>query len=443
MKYSSLLKVAIFTLITSVIAQPSQDDGFDDSGFDDSEFDDSITVDIPTAKPTQVNGSLSFESHYNTKNDLKNSMLKLSTNIDIVHSLSNKAKIRANIKAYKDLIFSSSLSEYDSIPEGYESEISIDQLSFEKSISPELDVKVGRQIVTWGVSDLIRVNDLINPTDNRLPGLTDIKDLKLGRFMTKLDYFPSTDSTLSYQLILINENRFSLYPRYGSDFKMSTDLGINTPSNSLSNTGLALAIKKNLDSADVSFYYLNTYLDKPFLKDGSLSYNNKSTRVGVAYNIAKGSFLIKAEANHADNVIFNTDELTTIKKPVSNFLLGVDYNGFTDTNVTYEISKKYVRNFDDILNNPYNNYLTKATTTQALRVSKRLLNNNLELNGMVMAFGKNLKSGGIIKINGVYKYDDNIDINLGYIDYLSSNNNDFADNLKDNDRFFMKINYKF
>jgi hypothetical protein len=60
-----------------------------------------------------------------------------------------------------------------------------------------------------------------------------------------------------------------------------------------------------------------------------------------------------------------------------------------------------------------------------------------------MAFGKNLKSGGIIKINGVYKYDDNIDINLGYIDYLSSNNNDFADNLKDNDRFFMKINYKF
>ena len=50
--------------------------------------------------------------------------------------------------------------------------------------------KLGRQIVNWGRSDTVRVLDVINPLDNREPGLVDIEDLRLPVTMARVDYFP-------------------------------------------------------------------------------------------------------------------------------------------------------------------------------------------------------------------------------------------------------------
>jgi hypothetical protein len=153
--------------------------------------------------------------------------------------------------------------------------------------------------------------------------------------------------------------------------------------------------------------------------------------------------LIKAEASYTDSVNYNLDASTIVDKPVSKILLGFDYNGFTDTNLTYEIAQETIGKYDVLLNNQYNMNLAEKTHTQAIRVSKRLLNDELEVNGMVMAFGTSLNSGGVVKISTTYDYTDNIDINAGHINYLSSDNNSFIDGIKDNDRLFLKVNYKF
>ena len=449
MNFIKAFSIAAISLLALTSVSANDSEGFEEDGFEeDGGFEDALIVkamdwDIPEEKPTQIDGNISFETHYNTENRLKTSMLNVSTNLDVVHSFEDKSKLRLNIKANKDFIFSSGISEYSSVPEGYESNISIDQLSFEKSISPELDMKLGRQIVTWGVSDLIRVNDSINPTDNRVPGLTDIKDLKLGAVLSRFDYYPENDSSISYQAILINEHRFSLNPRYGSDFKSTPDMDESKPNNTLKNTGFGLAIKKSLPSADASFYFLNKYIDKPYTKDGSLHFDNKAKSVGMAYNVVKGSFLIKAEANYIDKVTYNLDASTLVDKPVSNILLGFDYNGFANTNITYEVSKKSIGDYDVLLDNQYNMNLQKNTYTQALRGSKRLLNDELEINAMVMLFGKNTNAGGVAKIGATYDYTDDIDINAGYIDYLSSKSNPFIDGISDNNRLFLKVNYKF
>jgi len=44
-------------------------------------------------------------------------------------------------------------------------------------------------VVVWGRSDTIRVTDVLNPIDNRRPGMVDIEDLRLPVAMAKLDYF--------------------------------------------------------------------------------------------------------------------------------------------------------------------------------------------------------------------------------------------------------------
>ncbi|MEN8191065.1 MAG: DUF1302 family protein, partial [Thermodesulfobacteriota bacterium] len=97
----------------------------------------------------------------------------------------------------------------------YEQELEFDDVCLSGSLSQSIDIKTGRQIVVWGKSDNVRVTDILNPLDNRLPGMVDIKNLRLPVTMTKLDYYTG-DWNLAG--IMIHEVRFSKNPVYNSEF---------------------------------------------------------------------------------------------------------------------------------------------------------------------------------------------------------------------------------
>ncbi|WP_201341520.1 DUF1302 family protein [Abyssogena phaseoliformis symbiont] len=129
-------------------------------------------------------------------------------------------------------------------PKGYKHELNLNELILEGSINP----KIGRQIVVWGRSDSIRITDVLNPLDNRMPGLVGIKNLRLGRLMSKLDYY---FDKLNLSMIVLHENRFSKTAAYGSDFKISADKPVNKPSNALDNTGVALSFTGIFEGYDL------------------------------------------------------------------------------------------------------------------------------------------------------------------------------------------------
>lgn len=99
--------------------------------------------------------------------------------------------------------------------DNYEKELELREAYVLGSLSDNLDIKAGRQIVVWGKSDNIRVTDVLNPLDMREPGLTDIEDLRLPVTMTRLDYYIGK---LSLTGIALHEIRFNKNPEYGSDF---------------------------------------------------------------------------------------------------------------------------------------------------------------------------------------------------------------------------------
>jgi hypothetical protein len=124
-----------------------------------------------------------------------------------------------------------------------------------------LDFKIGRQIVVWGKSDSIRITDVLNPLDNRTPGLIDIKNLRLGRLMSKLDYY---QDNLKISAALLHENRFSKNPKFGSDFKASTDLPESKPGNNLKNTGIALSLTGEFSGYDLDVDEGGGYFVTPY-----------------------------------------------------------------------------------------------------------------------------------------------------------------------------------
>jgi hypothetical protein len=143
----------------------------------------------------------------------------------------------------------------------YEAEIELDEAYLEGSLLENLDLKFGRQIVNWGFSDTLRVLDVLNPLDNREPGLVDIEDLRLPLTMTRLDYFWDRWRLTG---IAVHESRFDKNPVPGSDFYPFPfqPLDEDTPANGGSDTEWAVALSGVFSGWDISFYWARFFDDK-------------------------------------------------------------------------------------------------------------------------------------------------------------------------------------
>ncbi len=406
---------------------------FNNSGFDDN-FTEELVVQIKPPEKGSVYGSVDLESHYNISNNKNLSSAKILADLSAEYKIDNKTKISGNLKSYHDLIFDVS-NNYSITPNGYKNKLNLNELNIEGSINSNLDFKIGRQIIVWGKSDYIRITDILNPLDNRTPGLIDIKNLRLGRMMSKLDYY---QNSLKLSTIVLHENRFSRNPKFGSDFKTSANLSENKPSNNLKNTGVALSLTGEFSGYDFGIYFADTYLDKSYLKNSILHFDNKSKMLGFAYNQVIDNFLLKIEAAY-----FNTIKYSGLNRTKSRIdsLIGVEYTDISDGSISYELSLRKINNYNNIINTQYNNFTKQETYQHALRFTQSYLHQTLNLTAILGIFGKNGDKGGFTRTSLDYAIDDKISISGGIIDYIGGSS--VTDPIRDNDRIFTKISYSF
>ncbi|WP_428086751.1 DUF1302 family protein [Candidatus Thioglobus sp.] len=415
-------------LVLSLFA--GAEDGFDE-GFDDETLD--IVVNHAPVSKSSLYGSVDFEMHYNVSNDKKLSSLKVLVDILGEYKLENGAKLSGNLKGYHDFVYG---LKNRTAPSGYETEIDLNELNIGLEILPNLDLKIGRQVIVWGKSDSIRITDILNPLDNRTPGLIDIKNLRLGKTMSKLDYYVND---LNISVIAIHENRFTKNPTHGSDFKLATDIPINTPSDNLSNTSLALSLTGAFTGYDFGFYFADTYIDKPYVKNNTLHYDNKSKMLGFAYNQVVDNFLLKTEIAHFDNINYNN---VSDNKSRTDILLGVEYNGVRDGSIGYEIALRKIHDYESAIKVALNGFKPKNEYQQALRYNQSYLNQTLDFSAVLSVFGITGQDGGLARFELDYAFDDQISMGAGVIDYFSGDN-PAIDSYKDNDRIFAKLSYAF
>ena len=422
-----------FFLVLLISFSLNAEEGFDDSGFDDN-FSDELIIQTKPPEKGSVYGSVDLESHYNLNNNKNLSSAKILTDLSAEYKMDNDTKISGNLKAYHDFIFDTN-NHYSTTPNGYRNELNLNELNISGSINSNLDFKIGRQIVVWGKSDSIRITDILNPLDNRTPGLVDIKNLRLGRMMSKLDYY---QNSLKISVAVLHENRFSKNPKFGSDFKTSADLPENKPRNNLKNTGIALSLTGEFSGYDFGIYFADTYLDKAYFKNGVLHFDNKSKMLGFAYNQAIDSFLLKTEVAYFDTIKYSG--LADTKSRIDS-LIGVEYTGISDGSISYELSLRKINNYDNIINTQFNNFTKQETYQHALRFTQAYLNQTLNLTAILGVFGKKGDEGGFARASLDYAIDDKISISGGIIDYIGGSS--MTDPIRGNDRIFTKISYSF
>ncbi len=305
-----------------------------------------------------------------------------------------------------------------------------------------LDVRCGRQVEVWGFSDNIRITDVVNPLDNRNPGLVDIEDLRLPLLMSRAEYYWGNWSLGG---LLVHEIGFMRNPVYGSDFfpGMSPLPYADDPASTWENTEYALTLKGIFEGYDVAFYAGRFFDDNAHVEQAlpgvNVQCHSRLTMAGGAFNYAWGNWLFKAEAawfTGLEYYILPTSEFSR-----TDVLLGIEYSGFGDTSISLEVADRHLNHYDWRLNYTPEGVMEDDFIT-ALRLSRDFKNDTLHLNVLALIYGSRGQGGALKRIDLSYDIMDALVITGGIVDYTSGDNLIFR-HAGDNDRLFVNIKYSF
>jgi len=321
----------------------------------------------------------------------------------------------------------------------YESESELGEAWVQGKLSRNIDLKLGRQIVVWGKSDNIRVTDVLNPLDNREPGMVDIEDLRLPLGMAKLDYYIG-DWGLS--AMAIPEIRFNKNPAFGSDFypyptPMPTEV---VPASGGKNAEYAFAANGIFSGWDLSLYWAQIYDDTPhnvMLAAAPQLQHSRLTMTGLAANAAVDNWLFKAELAHFNGLKYSSLPGETRKR--FDTLLGVEYSGLSETTLSLEIVNRHVSSYTSILQS---DGINQDEWQTALRYQGDFMHARLHMLVLLSAFGSNLNGGGFSRYSAAYDLADALTITGGVVTYQKGDRLPF-NTIYNNDRLFVDLKYSF
>ena len=411
-------------------------DGFDESNSTEEAEEKSSIIEGLTGRLTEQ-----AAYSYNGKKPHDNfTSLKSSLFLDYEQKFESGWRFKTNAKAYYDAIYDIRNETYsqDELKE-QRSEVELFDAYVEGSLTSNLDVKVGRQVVVWGRSDTIRITDVLNPLDNRRPGMVDIEDLRLPTTMAKFDFFLGDWRVTP---IAVLEQRFTKLPAFGSAFNPRPDPRI--AEEDYSDITYALSVGGEFSGWDVNFYAARLHDDAGYVKLPAQSglqpvfKHDKINMFGAALNVLSGSWLFKTELAYFDGLKYSSVQEKSFSR--TDALVGFEYNGIADTMISYDFSVRHFNTYDNRLQNEL--FLPNKNTYQhALRVTSDFLNATLHANYLISLYGSKLDEGGFQRAWIKYDIADAISTNIGVVDYIGGS--ELFDNIKNSDMIFADISYSF
>jgi len=434
-----------------VVEEASDDlDGFGDD--DDDEAEEIVTQSV--VKEEEVSnlsfgGDIAFKTSYGYKShkvdgvDYNNfNQAQISLALDMEYKFSDNWKIYMSGDASYDAVYDlrSQTTFNDDVLDTYETDLMLKDAYFQGSITDTLDTKIGHQIVVWGKSDSIRITDVINPLDNRQPGMTDIEDLRLSVAMAKFDYYVGS---WNISTMLIAENRIMLEAGTQGEFLPFTLSQLEEPEYNSDNLQYALAFNGVFSGWDLSFYGANV-LDQKW-------HINKSTMkrevgiiqmLGSALNVASGSWLLKSEVALINGIKYNA---TDDEKNRLDMLVGFDYMGIKDTVLSLEIADRHIFDYEDKMNSTtemFKDYTEQDEFQTVVRAIHSFSNDSINATALISMFGSLLENGGFARVWVEVDVMDGVTSNFGVVDYIGGDKV-FMEAISNNDRVFGDICYSF
>jgi hypothetical protein len=335
-----------------------------------------------------------------------------------------------------------------------------------------VELTVGRQIVAWGEGDALSPLDVVNPRDNREPGLADLDDLRLAVAATRVGLFLGMHRL---ELMVIHESYFGeRAPPMGHFSPLPSFLNSNPAAAVLlGGKTLRYAHKQDRFAADQQEFlgrwvYKGPGLDvglygASILDDqGTVSLpgiasltsddvdipldHQRYLVVGASGATTVDSFVIKAEVAGDLDRAYNTGDsqaaIPQLGEEKVNGVTGmvaITYQGVTDLVAAVEFQKSHVFDAPDDLLFPVD------APIGALRLTYTMLAERLRLLGALSGFGWTAENGWLARAEGTYEWADGLKTTLGYVHYGPGDDDELGpfSGLDEHDRVFARARYDF
>ncbi len=409
----------------------------------------SVAVDRGGERFAKLSGSLSLGSAYNYAQDRPErgeadyrglSRMRIGLDLELDLDLPLGLEARVSGRGFRDLAYRlKKRSEFTrEVLELYESELELKEAWVRGSLGKQVDFQIGRQVLAWGSSETLRVLDVLSPIDNRDPGLTDLRDLRLPVTATRVSAYQGP-----YKLtgIAIHESRYDDMPPFGSDF---FPLEQRPPreirrANGGGDTEFAVALSGRFEGFDATLNWARYFDDEPHRDFRSqLLEHSELHLIGASADVPWGNWLVRMEAARIEGLEFFGSRKKLRRNDV---MLGLEYSGFADTQLTLELVHRKLFGYEDrILEFP--DAARENTFEASLRYTRSYMNDRARLTALFIVLGQQAQDGTVARVSLDYDLRDALTIGAGILVFEEGELTPF--NVFDpNDRIFVNLRYSF
>jgi hypothetical protein len=351
-----------------------------------------------------------------------------------------------------------------------------------------LSISTGRQIVTWGELDGISALDVINPQDQREPGVAEIDDLRIAVWLSRIQY---TRASHSLEFMVRHEGNYGLLVPPQADYSPFNTIIASQPlvATLLGGKELRFAHEREGVGADTQSYfaryryygsgfdlgvYAASLLDGRGVLNGPKLLTSFMTALGatgsgpieityahprysiVGTTFAKpwGNWLLKGELVSAINQPTNTgdnEDLSSLEIEEVDTLTGglsLTYSGISDTVIAAEYQRSTLLSEDP--DQPF--FFPPNIDILAIRANSTFFRERITVSGVISLIAPQWSQpsaahrperGGLLRFDASYRLLDSLKLALGYIHYLSGDDFGPFYGLEDHDRVFTQLRWDF
>lgn len=317
-------------------------------------------------------------------------------------------------------------------------------------VKGNLDLRMGRQIIVWGVADALRVTDCVSPFDYTEFLAQDYDDIRMpvnalrARYTIRAVTLEAVCNPVVDFFVLPTDDHNPWAVRLPSAaLPYTIDLESGKPERRIKNMEFGVRLIVNLSGMDFSVSALRTWNKMPALCP-ILSADRQSLRVNGEYrrmtmlgadcSLPVGQFVLRAEvADYIGEAQGTSIGQAAARRNVLNALAGADWYPGNDWNVSVQYCHQHTSGSLDGISAYRNAGLATA------RISKELLHNTLKLSTFAYI---DVTNGGIFnRLSASYALNDQIELTAGY-DYFHADKGKFAMYAK-NSEAWVKMKYSF
>lgn len=310
------------------------------------------------------------------------------------------------------------------------------------------EIRAGRQIVSWGVADAVRLTDLLSPMDYTEFLAQDYDDIRIPvnalrircirpKWSAEAVWIPISSF---FELPTDPDNPWAVrLPAAAQPCTFHTD---GTPARTLRNMEFGGRIGFYLSGIDFSFSALRTWNKMPVFRktaadDGSLSCEGiyrRMTMLGGDLSLPVGKFVLRVEmAGYLGEAQEPAAGTEPPRRNTAQALVGADWYAGGDWTVGVQYVHKYISGEMEGI------AAFRNSGMATLRISKELLHNTLTLSTFAYA---DVANGGFYdRTSGDYALTDQLHVMLGY-DWFHAERGTFSVYGR-NSEIWIKLKYNF